>query len=230
MWIDMNEPAMIGGHRGDYAEIIHDSRKYSKEKNVYLDIPYLPGEGQLHTSLSHHTISVNAYSRRDDPSNNFYTMYNIKSLISKIQVKITNEFLHGADKRPFIVSRANTIGHGKYAFHWLGDNISTFEILRWSISGIFNYNIFGVPFSFADICGFLRSSIDELCARWHILGSFYPFSRNHNVDNGLPQEPWQFNIRNRFEISDDSNRPKEGYTLHAARIGIKMRYSLMRYA
>ena len=36
MWIDMNEPAMIGGHRGDYAEIIHDSKKYSKEKNIYL--------------------------------------------------------------------------------------------------------------------------------------------------------------------------------------------------
>ena len=230
MWIDMNEPAMIGGHRGDYAEIIHDSKKYSKEKNIYLDIPYLPGEGQYHTSLSHNTISVNAYSRRNDPSNNFYTMYNVKSLISKIQVKITNEFLNGVDKRPFIVSRANTIGHGKYAFHWLGDNISTFEMLRWSISGIFNYNIFGVPFSGADICGFHRSATDELCARWHILGSFYPFSRNHNVDTGLPQEPWQFNIRSRFEISNDSNRPKEGYTLHAARIGIKMRYSLMRYA
>ena len=27
MWIDMNEPAMIGGHRGDYAKIIHDSKK-----------------------------------------------------------------------------------------------------------------------------------------------------------------------------------------------------------
>ena len=230
MWIDMNEPAMIGGQRGDYAEVIHDSNKVTKEKNIYLDIPYLPGEGPLHTSLSHNTISVNAYSRRNDPSNNFYTMYNVKSLISKIQVKITNEFLHSVDKRPFIVSRANTIGHGKYAFHWLGDNISTFEMLRWSISGIFNYNIFGVPFSGADICGFHRSSTDELCARWHILGSFYPFSRNHNVDTGLPQEPWQFNTRSRFELSNDSNRPKEGYTLHAARIGIKMRYSLMRYA
>ena len=230
MWIDMNEPAMIGGQRGDYAEVIYDKSLIKKEKNIYLDIPYLPGENKLHKSLSHNTISVNAYSRKNNPENNFYTMYNVKSLISKIQVKITNEFLNGVDKRPFIVSRANTIGHGKYAFHWLGDNISTFEMLRWSISGIFNYNIFGVPFSGADICGFHRSSTDELCARWHILGSFYPFSRNHNVDTGLPQEPWQFNIRSRFEISNDSNRPKEGYTLHAARIGIKMRYSLMRYA
>ena len=229
MWIDMNEPAMIGGHRGDLAEIV-DSSQVTKDKNIYLDIPYLPGEGPLHTSLSHNTISVNAYSRKNDPKNNFYTMYNVKSLISKIQIKITNEYLNSVDKRPFIVSRANTIGHGKYAFHWLGDNISTFEMLRWSISGIFNYNIFGVPFSGADICGFHHSSTDELCARWHILGSFYPFSRNHNVDTGLPQEPWEFNSRSRFEDRNDNNRPIEGYTLHAAKAGIKMRYSLMRYA
>ena len=230
MWIDMNEPAMIGGHRGDLAEIVYDSSKITKDKNIYLDIPYLPGEGPLHTSLSHNTISVNAYSRINNPENNFYTMYNVKSLISKIQVKITNEYLNGVNKRPFIVSRANTIGHGKYAFHWLGDNISTFDFLKWSISGIFNYNIFGVPFSGADICGFHQSSTDELCARWHILGSFYPFSRNHNVDTGLPQEPWEFNKRNRHENLNDNNRPSEGYTLHAAKIGIKLRYSLMRYA
>ena len=230
MWIDMNEPAMIGGQRGDYAEVIYDSKKISKEKNIYLDIPYLPGENKLHKSLSHNTISVNAYSRKNDPKNNFYTMYNVKSLISKIQVKITNEYLNSVNKRPFIVSRANTIGHGKYAFHWLGDNISTFEMLKWSISGIFNFNIFGVPFSGADICGFHRSATDELCARWHILGSFYPFSRNHNVDTGMPQEPWEFNIRSRFENFRDEKRPKEGYTLHAAKIGIKLRYALMRYA
>ena len=230
MWIDMNEPAMIGGQRGDYAEIIHDRSKINKKNNVYLDIPYLPGEGRLHSSLSHNTISVNAYSQKNDPKTNFYTMYNVKSLISKIQVKITNEYLQSVNKRPFIVSRANTIGHGRYGFHWLGDNISNFNMLLWSISGIFNYNIFGVPFSGADICGFHSSSSDELCARWHILGSFYPFSRNHNVDTGLPQEPWEFNKRSRFENRDDLNRPNEGYTLHAAKIGIKMRYSLMRYA
>ena len=229
MWIDMNEPAQIGGHFGDFAEIVQNSR-VTPEKNKYLDIPYLPGEGALHKSLSHNTISVNAFSQKNDPKTNFYTMYNVKSLISKIQVKITNEYLQSVNKRPFIVSRANTIGHGKYGFHWLGDNISTFEMLLWSISGIFNYNIFGVPFSGADICGFHDSATDELCARWHILGSFYPFSRNHNVDTGLSQEPWAFGDRSRYGKRTDNNRPSEGYTLHAAKIGIKMRYSLMRYA
>ena len=46
----------------------------------------------------------------------------------------------------------------------------------------------------------------------------------------MPQEPWEFNSRSRFEDRNDNNRPIEGYTLHAAKAGIKMRYSLMRYA
>ena len=228
MWIDMNEPAMIGDNRGNYAEILSDD-DYDKSCDKYLNIPYQPGSKRDRTNLSHKSISVNAYSRLNDPKNNFYTMYNIKTLISKNQLKITNEYLNSVNKRPFLVSRANTIGHGKYAFHWLGDNKSNYNFLKWSISGIFNYNIFGVPFSGADICGFHDSATDELCARWHILGSFYPFSRNHNVDTGYPQEPWEFNS-DRYENYKDDNRPLGSYTLFSAKNGIKLRYSLMRYA
>ena len=115
-------------------------------------------------------------------------------------------------KRPFIASRGNTIGQGKYGFHWLGDNVANFEFLKSSISGIFNYNIFGIPFIGADICGFHENATDELCARWHVLGAFYPFSRNHNVDNAKPQEPWAFSDKKRrLPINKyDLKWPKEG--------------------
>ena len=230
VWIDMNEPAMLYLNDKDIGEIVNDDLLNSTYFNAFNDIPYIPGYRKGHTSLSSKSVSINAFSKRNQ-KNNFYTMYNVKCLIPKIQVELTYNFLKYYNLRPFILSRGNTIGQGKYGFHWLGDNLSNFNHLKNSIPGIFNYNIFGIPFVGADICGFHKNATDELCARWHVLGAFYPFSRNHNVDNTLSQEPWVFDsIERRFDIDViDLNWPKEGYTLFAAKKAIKLKYSLLRY-
>ena len=230
LWIDMNEPAMIHVNDKDVGEIVDDGLSNSSYFNAFYDIPYIPGYRKGHTSLSTKSVSVNAFSKKNK-KNNFYTMYNVKCLIPKLQVELTYNYFKHFNKRPFIISRGNTIGQGKYGFHWLGDNLSNFNHLKSSIASIFNYNIFGIPFIGADICGFHKNATDELCARWHILGAFYPFSRNHNVDNAESQEPWAFNnILRRFEIDTlDLNYPKEGYTLFAAKKAIKLKYNLLRY-
>jgi alpha-glucosidase (family GH31 glycosyl hydrolase) len=60
--------------------------------------------------------------------------------------------------RPFIITRSNSIGTGRYAGHWTGDNVATWDFLRLSISGNFLYQIYGIQMVGADICGFQNST------------------------------------------------------------------------
>jgi len=53
-------------------------------------------------------------------------------------------------------------------------------------------NIAGTPLAGADICGYNGDTTPELCARWYTVGSFYPFSRNHNHRDSIAQEPYEF--------------------------------------
>jgi alpha-glucosidase (family GH31 glycosyl hydrolase) len=63
--------------------------------------------------------------------------------------------------------------------------------MGYSVTGIMGHNIMGVPLAGSDICGFIGNTTEELCARWHMVGAFYPFSRNHNSWDTIAQEPYQ---------------------------------------
>src|SRR6266545_7289191 len=60
-----------------------------------------------------------------------------------------------------------------------------------SIAGMIDFQFFAIPMVGADVCGFNGKCEQELAIRWHQLGSFYPFFRNHNILNMSDQEIYQ---------------------------------------
>ena len=215
IWLDMNEPANMVKDHLCLGEVISDAL-CDKNKNKYNrdELPYIPGyRNVIKDNLTFWTISENALIYGNN------TVYDVKPLLSYYQNKITYTFLeNNLQMRPFILSRSTTLGTGKYAFHWLGDNYSTYQNLKNSISGIFNFNIFGIPFTGADICGFNQNAEKDLCLRWYNLGAFYPFMRNHNSKNCIDQYPWSFIEKNEtYDI------------ILLIKKTINKRYSLLRY-
>lgn len=81
-------------------------------------------------------------------------------------------------------------------------------------------NMFGIPVSGADICGFNGNTNPELCARWTVVGAFSPFARNHNNWGGTPQEPYVF--------ANDVYEEGVSY-LDIMRGAIRTRYHMVRY-
>lgn len=67
---------------------------------------------------------------------------------------ISNETYPNTDDRPFILTRNTMPGSGRYSSHWLGNNWRDWAHLNYSIAGIMNMNMFGIPHSGADVCGF----------------------------------------------------------------------------
>eukprot|EP01016_Furgasonia_blochmanni_P016938 TRINITY_DN1989_c0_g1_i1.p1 TRINITY_DN1989_c0_g1~~TRINITY_DN1989_c0_g1_i1.p1 ORF type:complete len:431 (-),score=68.44 TRINITY_DN1989_c0_g1_i1:60-1352(-) len=141
--------------------------------------------------------------------------YDVHNTFGFLESIATNTFLRQVvgTRFPLIISRSTLWGHGRYAAHWTGDNYANWTWLRVSIPQLFSFNVFGIPFVGADICGFDGNTTAELCARWMQLGAFYPFSRNHNIDRGIPQEPYVLG----------------NLTLLASRNALKLRYSLLKY-
>lgn len=171
IWLDMNEASSFcDGECG-----------FASNTQPPPSLPYVPGNHSLQDQL--------LPLRAQHYGGPLYSEFNTHALFATMETKATYDYLAAVTaERPFILSRSSVPGHGVYGNHWLGDNYSLWTQLRYSVAGVFNFQMFGIPIVGADVCGFHNNTTPELCTRWLQLGAFYPFMRNHNDIGSAPQE------------------------------------------
>jgi alpha-glucosidase (family GH31 glycosyl hydrolase) len=197
LWLDMNEVANFDNG----CSIDEDCVDF--KDSVHSNFVYTPGERSLEdSSLSIDGVHADGHLELD-----------YHSLFGYLQGKATKKYFDLKNQRTFVISRSTFAGSGKYHSHWLGDNFASFDMLKYSIAGVMNFNAFGVPMTGSDICGFIDNTSLDLCEKWTLVGAFYPFSRNHNAIDANSQEPYLYppSMRNNMKQA------------------IQMKYSLARY-
>ena len=190
MWLDMNEPS-----------------NFRREESVLEDYSV-----QHRDSINIMTMNVNVQHYNSLDPTQPLNHSQVHAYYGHLQVMATYRFFQSINQRPFIITRSNSVGTGRFAGHWTGDNAATWPFLRLSIGSNFLNQIFGIQMVGSDICGFHLSTTNQLCSRWHQLGSLYPFARNHNEIDSQDQEPWVFGNE----------------TLRTAKLSIDFRYSILK--
>uniref|UniRef100_A0A671MMF3 alpha-glucosidase n=1 Tax=Sinocyclocheilus anshuiensis TaxID=1608454 RepID=A0A671MMF3_9TELE len=168
LWIDMNE----------VANFVQGSSKGCAENKLNYP-PFTPRI--LDNLMYSKTLCM-------DAKHKWGNHYDVHSLYGYSMVLATEKEVFKTN-RSMVFTRSSFPGVGKYAGHWLGDNAANWNDIKWAIPGMLEFNLFGVPYIGADICGFFDDSPEELCRRWMQVGAFYPFSRNHNAQGYKDQDP-----------------------------------------
>jgi alpha-glucosidase len=105
--------------------------------------------------------------------------------------------------RPFVMTRATFAGGQKFAVTWTGDNNSTWDHLKLAVQQMLNLGLSGIPWSGADVPGFIGGASPELATRWYEIAAFTPIFRSHAANDAPRAEPWtdgpeHLAIRRRF--------------------------------
>ncbi|KAJ3553318.1 hypothetical protein NM688_g3681 [Phlebia brevispora] len=127
----------------------------------------------------------------DAKSSNGLVMYDTHNLYGTMMSTATHNAMlaRRPSERTLVITRSTFAGAGSRVGKWLGDNFSQWDHYRASIAGILGMaGVYHIPMVGADICGYAENTTETLCARWAMLGGFYPFMRNHNADTSISQE------------------------------------------
>ncbi|KAG1696097.1 Sucrase-isomaltase, intestinal [Nymphon striatum] len=159
--------------------------------------------------LSQKTLCM--IGEQDDGKKRHYDVHSLYGWSQTLPTLIAAQ--NATKERSMVVTRSTFVSSGRYAGHWLGDNTSEWPFMHQSIVGMLEFNLFGIPYVGADICGFFGNTTNDLCLRWMQLGAFYPFCRNHNGIGYINQDPGALGK----EVAE------------ASRIALNIRYTLLPY-
>lgn len=180
LWLDMDEASNFPCDGACYPWL-------EPEKPVKYDLKYIPGSRDIEEKQ----LSLNGKH-----ANNFMEV-DMHNMFGYMETQTSSTwFTEVMNKRPFIIDRSSFAGIGQYGSTWNGDNFSNMYYMAASVIDTQLMGLFGIPVTGPDSCGHIGDASPLLCARWTVLTAFFPFARNHNDFDFLPQEPYQprFNI------------------------------------
>lgn len=144
------------------------------------------GPGKTMPNDIQHRIDEPGFRKRTAAHLEIHNVYGMQNARATFE----GELALRPNERPFVMTRAAFAGAQRYGATWTGDNSSTWNHLRMSVSQLINLGLSGFSLSGADVGGFAGSPSPSLLTKWTELSAFQPLDRNHSAKGTRPHEVW----------------------------------------